>query len=147
MATSSGVQFPSTDADARNSGVEAGQSLDMASQKATSPEDASSSIGLSTPHADNYDQGASSQDEKNSINRSDAGSGERSDGASVDTAFTETTNIPRRSLGTMDVASLIINQMVGTGIFVTPGLVLSMTKSKPISLVLWAMGGFWSYLW
>ncbi|CRG91397.1 Low-affinity methionine permease [Talaromyces islandicus] len=46
-----------------------------------------------------------------------------------------------RSLRTWDVAALIINKMVGTGIFTTPGVVLSLTGSKTISIILWLVGG------
>ena len=60
--------------------------------------------------------------------------------------FTESTNIPRR-LETLDVAALIFNKMVGSGIFTTPGLVLSLTKSKALALGLWAVGGVYTGLW
>ncbi|KAE9379783.1 hypothetical protein N431DRAFT_527234 [Stipitochalara longipes BDJ] len=51
------------------------------------------------------------------------------------------TIVPRRNLSILDVAALIFNKMVGTGIFTTPGSVLFYTKSKPFSLILWATGG------
>jgi amino acid transporter len=35
---------------------------------------------------------------------------------------------------------------VGTGIFTTPGAVLSYTKSKPVSLGLWAVGGVFTLI-
>ncbi|OCL12989.1 amino acid transporter [Glonium stellatum] len=56
------------------------------------------------------------------------------------------TIVPRRNLSVMDVAALIFNKMVGTGIFTTPGAVLALTKSKPISLVLWAVGGMYTLI-
>jgi hypothetical protein len=63
-------------------------------------------------------------------------------------SFTENLDVdPRRRLSFLDVAALIIDQMVGSGIFVTPGLVLSLTKSKPIGLALWGLGGVHAFLW
>ncbi|KAH8655058.1 amino acid permease-domain-containing protein [Tricladium varicosporioides] len=56
------------------------------------------------------------------------------------------TIVPRRNLNAFDVAALILNKMVGTGIFTTPGAVLFYTKSKPISLILWATGGVFTSL-
>lgn len=50
-------------------------------------------------------------------------------------------------MGKLDVASVIFNKMVGTGIFTTPGQVLVFTGSKKGSLVLWAMGGLWTAAW
>ena len=62
--------------------------------------------------------------------------------------FTEDLDVdPRRRLSCLDVAALIIDQMVGSGIFTTPGLVLSLTKSKLVSLGLWLVGGFHAFLW
>jgi hypothetical protein len=58
----------------------------------------------------------------------------------------EHTFIPRRDLGLFDVAALIINKQIGTGIFTTPGLVLSLTGSKTTSTILWFCGGIWSFL-
>jgi hypothetical protein len=58
----------------------------------------------------------------------------------------EQTKISRKDLGVWNVASLIINKQIGTGIFTTPGLVLSLTGSKTVSLALWIMGGFWAAL-
>jgi hypothetical protein len=50
-------------------------------------------------------------------------------------------------MGKLDVASVIFNKMVGTGIFTTPGQVLVSTGSKKASLVLWALGGLWTAAW
>jgi hypothetical protein len=47
---------------------------------------------------------------------------------------------PPRELSTWDVASLIINKMIGTGIFTAPWTVLSMTKSPGLALGLWIIG-------
>jgi hypothetical protein len=51
------------------------------------------------------------------------------------------------TMGVLDVASVIINKMVGTGIFTVPGQVLVSTGDKGTSLVLWAMGGIWTAAW
>lgn len=61
--------------------------------------------------------------------------------------FTERTSIPRRNLRTQDVAALILNKQIGTGIFTTPGLVLSLTRNKPLSIGLWVVGGVHAFLW
>ncbi|KAL6252611.1 hypothetical protein RBB50_000330 [Rhinocladiella similis] len=61
--------------------------------------------------------------------------------------YSETeTIVPRRNLTVLDVASLIFNKMVGTGIFTTPGAVLGYTRSKPVSLALWLVGGVFTLL-
>jgi hypothetical protein len=73
-------------------------------------------------------------------------SGEEEDDISLNSAFTEFTLVPRRNLGFVQASALMINQMIGTGIFTTPGIVLLLTKSKPIALVLWASGGVYSLL-
>ena len=65
---------------------------------------------------------------------------------SFDTAWTESTDVPRRQLGVFRVASLMINQMVGTGIFTTPAYVLLMTKSKPLTLGLFVLGGVYNLI-
>lgn len=59
---------------------------------------------------------------------------------------TEQTTVDRKDLGMWDVAALIINKQLGTGIYTTPGLVLSLTGSKTISLGLWLVGGIWAML-
>lgn len=46
----------------------------------------------------------------------------------------------RRDLDWKDVAALIINKMVGTGIFTGPLTVLLATNSKAIALTLWVLG-------
>jgi hypothetical protein len=43
-------------------------------------------------------------------------------------------------LNTFDVFSLIVNKMVGTGIFTAPAQVLLATQSKQLALALWALG-------
>ena len=59
----------------------------------------------------------------------------------------ERTYLQRRDLGVIDVAALIINKQIGTGIFTTPGLVLSLTGSKTTSIIMWFCGGIWAFLW
>lgn len=48
----------------------------------------------------------------------------------------------KRMLGYMSTAALIINKMIGTGIFSMPSSVLASTGSKGGSLFLWVTGGF-----
>jgi hypothetical protein len=43
-------------------------------------------------------------------------------------------------LGSFDVFSLIVNKMIGTGIYTAPTTVLLLTGSAPLSLGLWAVG-------
>ena len=52
------------------------------------------------------------------------------------------TNAPREAtyLGVIDVFSLIVNKMIGTGIYTAPTTVLLLTGSKQVSLVLWVIG-------
>ncbi len=48
---------------------------------------------------------------------------------------------PSDFLGYFSTSALIINKMFGTGIFVTPAIVLAITNSKCTSLMLWLFGG------
>ncbi len=66
--------------------------------------------------------------------------------ASVDTTWSESTIVPRRNLGFIQITSLMLNGTIGSGIFITPGYVLFLTRSKPIALVLWAVGGIYTAL-
>lgn len=66
--------------------------------------------------------------------------------ASVDTGFSESTIVPRRNLGYVQITSLMLNGTIGSGVFVTPGYVLLSTRSKPIALILWALGGVYTAL-
>jgi hypothetical protein len=68
------------------------------------------------------------------------------DKESFDSNWTESTTVPRRSLGFVQCSALMINQMIGTGVFTLPGVVLLLTKSKPIAITLWAVGGIYSLL-
>ena len=43
-------------------------------------------------------------------------------------------------LTAFDIFSLVINKMIGTGIYNSPGAVLLMTGSKGVTLGLWAIG-------
>ena len=52
----------------------------------------------------------------------------------------------RRKLTVLDVAALILNKQIGTGIFTTPGAVLLSTQSKGLSVALWTIGGFWTLM-
>jgi len=45
-----------------------------------------------------------------------------------------------------DVAALIINQMVGTGIFTGPPMVLMYTQNKVEAMLLWILGLMYTYL-
>jgi hypothetical protein len=51
-----------------------------------------------------------------------------------------TAEIQRRFLMASTNSSLILNKMIGTGIFVSPSVVLAATGGKGISLILWAIG-------
>jgi hypothetical protein len=72
--------------------------------------------------------------------------GARDDDASGDTNWSESTNVPRRNLGFVQITSLMLNATIGGGIFNTPGYVLALTRSKKIALILWAVGGVYSGL-
>jgi hypothetical protein len=72
--------------------------------------------------------------------------GAPNDASSVDTAWSESTTVPRRNLGYVQITSLMLNATIGNGIFTTPGYVLALTQSKRISMVLWALGGVYSGL-
>ena len=72
--------------------------------------------------------------------------GEEEHGSIASSNFTESTSVPRQ-LKVLDVAALIFNKMVGSGIFTSPGIVLSLTKSKALALSLWAVGGVYTTLW
>ncbi|KAL3436106.1 amino acid permease-domain-containing protein [Aspergillus tetrazonus] len=61
----------------------------------------------------------------------------------------ETEQPPRfdeqQALSTLDVACLIINKMIGGGIFVSPRIVAHLTGNKLIALSLWIFGGVYSF--
>ncbi|OAL51370.1 hypothetical protein IQ07DRAFT_643463 [Pyrenochaeta sp. DS3sAY3a] len=54
--------------------------------------------------------------------------------------------VPKANLSILDVAALVLNKQIGTGIFSTPGLVLASTRSKELSIALWSIGGLWTIL-
>jgi hypothetical protein len=61
--------------------------------------------------------------------------------STTDGAFIEQTPLTEIS-----VACLIINKMIGTGIYTTPGIVLLLCGNKILALFLWLFGGLYSYL-
>ena len=62
-------------------------------------------------------------------------------------AFTESTFVPRRNLGFIQVTSLMLNGCLGNSFFfTTPGYVLALVRSKRISLILYAVGAVYSAL-
>ncbi|KAL6707409.1 hypothetical protein ACN47E_004188 [Coniothyrium glycines] len=69
------------------------------------------------------------------------------DGGSLVESFDENKlAVPQTNLTIFDVAALILNKQIGTGIFTTPGAVLLTTKSKGLSIGLWTIGGAWTLL-
>jgi len=62
-------------------------------------------------------------------------------GLDHDPQFTEHITIRKQNLNVFDVASLILNKMVGTGIFTTPGSIVLLNKSKGLTVALWVLGG------
>ncbi|KAL2820553.1 amino acid permease-domain-containing protein [Aspergillus cavernicola] len=52
---------------------------------------------------------------------------------------------PQKPLGRCDVACLIINKMIGGGIFVSPSIVAHLTGNKVAALFLWVFGGLYSF--
>jgi hypothetical protein len=64
-------------------------------------------------------------------------------------ASMETERPPRfdeqQALSTLDVACLIINKMIGGGIFVSPRIVAHLTGNKLVALSLWIFGGVYSF--
>jgi hypothetical protein len=53
---------------------------------------------------------------------------------------------PTRTLDEYDVASLIVNKMIGTGIFTAPPAVLLLTGSKREAIGLWVLGAFYTVI-
>jgi hypothetical protein len=51
-----------------------------------------------------------------------------------------------RNLSTLDVAALIANKMIGTGIFTGPSIVLQLTLNKNLAIGLWTLGLFYTVL-
>jgi len=61
--------------------------------------------------------------------------------------FRETMPVASKQLKVIDIVCLILNKMIGTGIFTTPGYVLSLTHGKGLSLMFWGLGGVYVALW
>jgi len=61
--------------------------------------------------------------------------------------WTERHTVKNQYLSTLEAASLIVNKMIGTGIFTTPGIVLFLTQNKALALSLWVIGGIYAALW
>jgi hypothetical protein len=59
-----------------------------------------------------------------------------------------TRNAPSEAtlLGSYDVFALIVNKMIGTGIYTAPSTVLLYTGSKRLSLGLWGVGFFYTIM-
>jgi hypothetical protein len=53
---------------------------------------------------------------------------------------------PQKPLDTIDVACLIINKMIGAGIFVSSPMVTYIVGNKLGALVLWIIGGIVSFI-
>lgn len=46
-----------------------------------------------------------------------------------------------RRLGPLDASAIVIANVIGVGIFTTPGVVAGMLPSGPAMLAVWALGG------
>ena len=62
-------------------------------------------------------------------------------------AWTERHTVKKQYLTILEAASLIVNKMIGTGIFTTPGMVLALTQSKTLALSFWIVGGLYAAIW
>jgi hypothetical protein len=71
----------------------------------------------------------------------------RVDVADEDRPWTERHTVNNQYLSTLEAASLIVNKMIGTGIFTTPGLILFLTQNKALALSLWVIGGIYAAMW
>lgn len=60
--------------------------------------------------------------------------------ASVSDEIVTDAPAPRFRLTTLDVVCLILNRMIGSGIFMTPAKVMVQTKSTGVSLLFWFAG-------
>jgi len=52
----------------------------------------------------------------------------------------------RKELGALDIFSLIVNKMIGTGVFTAPAQVFLLTGWKTISILMWVIGFVYSIL-
>ena len=55
--------------------------------------------------------------------------------------------VQKQYLTILEAASLIVNKMIGTGIFATPGMVLALTQNKSLALGFWVIGGLYAAIW
>ncbi len=86
-------------------------------------------------------------DANRSSNRVDSNPSSNGSGGQASEPFNELDAIvPTANLSILDVAALVLNKQIGTGIFSTPGLVLASTRSKGLSIALWSIGGLWTTL-
>ena len=51
-----------------------------------------------------------------------------------------------RRIRLLDVVTMNVNSMIGTGIFTTPGMILALTRSKTMALTFWLAGPIYSLL-
>jgi hypothetical protein len=51
-----------------------------------------------------------------------------------------------RELSSFDVFALVVNKMVGTGIYTSPAIVLLLTGNKGLTMGLWAIGFIYSII-
>lgn len=51
----------------------------------------------------------------------------------------------QKPLDALDVACLIINKMIGGGVFVSPSNIAFLTGNKLVALSLWIFGGMYSF--
>lgn len=72
---------------------------------------------------------------------------EEADTRSLPSNFSEGKKIPKRNLGFVQITSLMVNSVIGSGIFTTPGYVLALTKCKSVAMALWFAGGAYTGLW
>ena len=61
--------------------------------------------------------------------------------------WTQDHTMEKQHLTTLEAASLIVNKMIGTGIFTTPGMVLALTQNKSLALSFWIVGGLYAAIW
>jgi APA family basic amino acid/polyamine antiporter len=52
----------------------------------------------------------------------------------------------KRTLGALDIIAIVIGAIIGSGIFLTPGLVLRDSGSVGVALSVWVIGGVLSFL-
>lgn len=65
------------------------------------------------------------------------------DGSSIDKQTYEYTE--DRKIGITGASFLILNKMIGTGIFSTPGSIFAATGSVGVAIILWIVGGILTF--